>query len=68
MIANIYADLVVAVLEDPQLAHLLPAGVLVCSGISHRKRGMVDRAVAAGGWQVLADRREAWWDGLHLAR
>lgn len=68
LIANIYADLVVDLLSDPRLDDLLPCGHLICSGISHRKRHLVDAAITSGGWQVCADRREAWWDGLMLRR
>jgi ribosomal protein L11 methylase PrmA len=68
VIANIYADLVVDLLADPRLRDLLPRGHLICSGISHHKRHLVDAAIAAGGWTLRGDQREAWWDGLLLER
>ena len=68
IIGNIYADLVANLLLDERFPELLPSGHCVVSGISHKKRDLVDEVLEDAGCTLQAEAREAWWDGLLLRR
>lgn len=68
VIGNLYADLCLRLLPDPRLAAALPAGTIVLSGIAHRRRAAVERALRGAGFAVIRREQEAWWWSLTAAR
>lgn len=68
LVANLYADLLLLVAEDPRLLAILPRGTLVVSGIAQTRRPLVEAAFAARGFSVREAREEAWWCALRLER
>jgi ribosomal protein L11 methylase PrmA len=68
LIGNLYADLCLRLLTDPRLSDVLPTGGVVLSGIAHRRRAAVERALVAAGFRVQAAEQEAWWWMLAAAR
>ena len=68
MVANLYADPLIALAEDPRLPMILPHGTLIASGIAQLKRPLVEAAFATVGFKVQAVRSEAWWNALWLVR
>ena len=68
VIANIYADLLLDLLEDDQLQRLLPHGVVLLSGISFKRIDEVLAAVTAAGFEVTAQEEQAWWHCLIIRR
>lgn len=68
LIANIYADLLLDLLEDPELQRLIPHGLVLLSGISFKRIDEVLAAVASAGFEVLAQEEQAWWHCLVIQR
>ncbi|HEX3135297.1 MAG TPA: 50S ribosomal protein L11 methyltransferase, partial [Planctomycetota bacterium] len=68
VVANLYADLLLLVAEDPRLQRILPHGTLIVSGVAQTKRAHVEAAFAARGFSVQDERSEAWWNALRLTR
>lgn len=68
LIGNLYADLCLRLLADPRLEAVLPAGRIVLSGIAHRRRPAVERALRAAGFAEIARAQEAWWWSLSARR
>lgn len=68
VVANLYADLLLLVAEDPRLGRILPRGTLVVSGVAQARRPAVEAAFAAVGFTVQEERGEAWWNALRLVR
>ena len=68
LVANLYADPLMALAEDPRLPLILPHGTLIASGIAQLKRPLVESAFAAVGFKVQEVRSEAWWNALWLVR
>ncbi|MDA3962739.1 MAG: 50S ribosomal protein L11 methyltransferase [Planctomycetota bacterium] len=68
LLANIYGDLCQRLMTDPKLDAVLPHGVLVLSGISYQRKAAVVAAVEAAGFEILAEREEAWWCALRCWR
>ena len=69
LIANLYGEFLVTMLEDPRLSGYLSHGQLVLSGISEGKRAMVESALDLAGFRI--DRRlehrtkdASWWGML----
>jgi ribosomal protein L11 methylase PrmA len=68
VIANLYADVLLALARDPALDRALPAGELVLSGVAAKRRKQVEKAFAALGFRRVAEDEEAWWCGLRMRR
>jgi len=68
LVANLYADLLLLVAEDPRLGLILPHGTLIVSGVAQTKRPLVEAAFAAHGFSVQDVRADAWWNALRLTR
>lgn len=68
VVANLYADLLLLVAEDPRLQAILPHGTLIVSGVAQTKRPQVEAALTALGFVVQDERSEAWWNALRLTR
>jgi ribosomal protein L11 methylase PrmA len=68
VVANLYADLLLLVAEDPRLAVILPHGTLIVSGVAEVKRPAVEAAFARLGFVLRDERTEAWWCALRLER
>ena len=68
LVANLYADPLIALAEDPRLPLILPHGSLIASGIAQLKRPLVEAAFAAVGFKVHEVCSEAWWNALWLIR
>lgn len=68
VVANLYADLLLLVAEDPRLSVILPRGILLVSGVAQDKRAVVESAFIRLGFTVLTSREEAWWCALRLER
>lgn len=68
VIANLYGELLTAVLADPRLATLLPTGDLVLSGIAHDKTAAVDAALAQAGFAVDGRGADGWWRACRARR
>jgi ribosomal protein L11 methylase PrmA len=66
VVANLYADLLLLVAEDPRLSAILPHGTLLVSGVAQDKRAVVEAAFIRQGFTVIAAREEAWWCALRL--
>lgn len=68
VIANLYADLLLPMAEDPRLQQILPHGTLIMSGVAETKRAAVEAAFTALGFQVQDERSDAWWNALRMTR
>jgi ribosomal protein L11 methylase PrmA len=68
MVANLYADPLIALAEDPRLPLILPHGRLIASGIAQQKRPVVEAAFAAVGFTTQEVHSDAWWNALLLVR
>ena len=68
LVANLYADPLIALAEGPRLPLILPHGTLIASGIAQLKRPAVEAAFTAVGFKVQEERSEAWWNALWLMR
>lgn len=68
MVANLYADPLMALAGDPRLPLILPHGTLIASGIAQLKCPLVEAAFAAVGFKVQEVRSEAWWNAMWLVR
>jgi ribosomal protein L11 methyltransferase len=68
VLGNLYADLCLRLLADPRLAAVLPAGVLLLSGVADRRRAQVERALVRAGFVVTGRSSEAWWSSLTAER
>jgi predicted RNA methylase len=68
VIANLYADVLLALARDPRLERALPSGELVLSGVAAKRRKQVERAFTALGFRRVAVDEEAWWCGLRMRR
>jgi ribosomal protein L11 methyltransferase len=68
VVANLYADLLLLVAEDPRFDAILPWGTLIVSGVAQARRAAVEAAFVARGFTVEDERSEAWWCALRLAR
>lgn len=68
LIANLYGEFLVTLLNDKRLARLLPAGHLVLSGISSGKAPAVEAAVIAAGFRLDVRRGDGDWRGLLASR
>ena len=68
VVANLYADPLIALAEDPRLPLILLHGTLIASGIAQQKRPLVEAAFTAVGFKVQEERSEAWWNALWLVR
>lgn len=68
VIANLYADLCLPLLADPRLTALLPTGTLLLSGVAHRRRAAVERALRSAGFAVVYREQEARWWSLVATR
>ena len=68
VVANLYADLLLLVADDPRLSVILPRGTLLVSGVAQDKRAVVEAAFIRLGFIVAAAREEAWWCALRLER
>ncbi len=68
VIANIYADLLLDVLTDPQLTTVLPQGLLLLSGISFKRIEEVLEAAAQAGFTIVHQEEQAWWHCVILER
>jgi ribosomal protein L11 methyltransferase len=68
VIANLYADVLLALARDPRLDRTLPRGLLLISGVAAKRRAQVERAFTSLGFARVADDAEAWWTGMLLRR
>lgn len=68
LIANIYADLLLDVLGDPQLDNVLSTGTALLSGISHKRINEVRDAATAAGFTIRDAQEQAWWHSLSIQR
>ncbi len=68
LIANIYADLLLDVLSDPNLHTVLPQGTALLSGISYKRIDDVLNAAEKAGLHVQEQQEQAWWHSLVLVR
>jgi ribosomal protein L11 methyltransferase len=68
VVANLYADLLLLVAEDPRLQTILPHGTLIVSGVAQTKRPQVEAALTVLGFKLQDERSEAWWNALRLTR
>ncbi|TVR41615.1 MAG: methyltransferase domain-containing protein [Planctomycetota bacterium] len=68
IIANIYAELLHLLLDDPKLQAALGQGQLILSGISHQKIAAVRAHLARQGFTILHEDVEEWWHALHAQR
>jgi ribosomal protein L11 methylase PrmA len=68
LIANLYADLLLVVADDPRLDAVLPHGILLVSGIAQTKRPLVEAALSRRGFMLEDAREEAWWCALRFTR
>ena len=68
MVANLYADPLISLAEDPRLPLILPHGRLIASGIAQQKRPVVEAAFAAVGFTTQEVHSDAWWNALLLVR
>ena len=68
MVANLYADPLMALAGDPRLPLILPHGTLIASGIAQLKRPLVEAAFAAVGFTTQEVHSDAWWNALMLVR
>ena len=63
-----YADLLLDVLDDPQLNTVLPQGMALLSGISFKRIDEVCAAARKADFQITAQQEQAWWHSLILQR
>ena len=68
LIANLYADLLLLVAEDPRLGGLLPHGTLIVSGVAESKRPVVEVAFTVVGFALAGELHDAWWCALRFER
>ena len=68
VIANIYADLLLELLDDPKLNKVIPKGILLLSGISFKRIDEVKEAALDAGFQIREQNEQAWWHCLVLER
>ncbi len=68
VIANIYADLLLVLLDDPKLKQIIPSGILLLSGISFKRIDEVKEAALDAGFQIREQHEQAWWHWLVLER
>jgi ribosomal protein L11 methyltransferase len=68
IIANLWADLVLALAADPHLSNALPNGVLIISGVNMGRRDEVLAALTNLGFTLDWDAEDAWWWGAELHR
>jgi ribosomal protein L11 methylase PrmA len=68
LVANLYADPLMALAGDPRLPLILPHGTLIASGIAQLKRPLVEAAFAAVGFTTQEVHSDAWWNALMLVR
>ena len=67
VVANILAE-TLAAMATPLTSCVKPAGKLVLSGIESERRGLVEVAFRAEGWQVAQAIERSGWASLLLAR
>lgn len=68
LIANLWADLVLACCGDPRLGDVLPRGCWLGSGVHVRRRDEVQAALTALGFRVVWSEEEAWWWAFEARR
>lgn len=68
IVANLYADLLLLVADDPKLERILPHGRLIVSGVAQDKCERVQTALAAHGFRVCTVLTDAWWNAMLLER
>lgn len=61
VVANLWADLVLALLADDRLARVLPRGRLILAGVNIQRREDVVAALASCGFIIAWEAEEAWW-------
>lgn len=61
LIANLWADLVLACCDDSRLTGILPRGRWLGSGVHVRRRDEVEAVLTALGFRLVWFEEEAWW-------
>jgi ribosomal protein L11 methyltransferase len=67
IVANVWADLAVRLLEDERLDALLPSGTLLLSGIARSAEADVVRAAVGAGRTVSERLQASFWCALRLS-
>ena len=67
VIANIIADVIIQ-LAAPVLAHILPGGLFICSGIARERKAEVVSALEAAGYQSLEILDDGEWTAIAARR
>jgi ribosomal protein L11 methylase PrmA len=68
VVANLWADLVLALLADARFDAVLPHGRLVLSGVNVQRRDEVRAALAATRFTLHWQAEEAWWWAAEVSR
>ncbi|NRA40602.1 MAG: 50S ribosomal protein L11 methyltransferase [Planctomycetes bacterium] len=68
IIANIYADLLFVLFDDPALDTALPQGRCIVSGISYQRIDEVQALVKAKGFTIEQHIEQEWWHAMLLSR
>lgn len=68
VVANLWADLVLALLADPRLARVLPHGRLILAGVNVQRRDEVAAALEVCGFTCAWQAEEAWWWSAEVHR
>jgi len=68
VVANLWADLVLALLADVRLEQVLPHGCLILAGVNVQRRDEVMAALHTGGFTCAWQAEEAWWWSAEVHR
>lgn len=68
VIANLYTDVVLDLLDDDRLDRALPRGALVLSGVASKRRPAVVAALTRRGFALAATLTESWWCSILCRR
>lgn len=68
VVANLWADLVLALLADGRLTPVLPHGRLILAGVNVQRRDEVLSALESCGFACTWQAEEAWWWSAEVVR